>query len=128
MDTGKPADQATKPVHALRITKEADPDRKGYDDIHMWGCWPVLAIETGGYADFEIHDPWTGRRAHVYAYRCVKHQDPAKPDLTMMGCGDCRNTTVYDALRHMVDALEAANFFPTGDELDDVKPASPPTT
>lgn len=56
-------------------------------DSHLWGEFPVLAIETGGYNDLTAVDPYTGNTVRI--------------DLTG------QDATVYDSLRRLIDRLEA---------------------
>lgn len=74
-----------------RILAPWDPDKQvtPYADTHTWGCWPVLAIETGGYNDYEVTDPYTGRKFWARAW------DSENP---------------YNGLRKLVDAMETAGF------------------
>jgi len=67
-----------------------DPDKPRYPQAgaHTWNAWPVLAIETGGYHDYEVHDPATGRFFWARAW----DENP------------------YTGLRKLIDAMEAAQF------------------
>lgn len=61
-------------------------------ESHLWGMFPVLTIENGGYSDLEAQDPYTGRTLHLRAYD--------------------GGVTTYDAMRRLIDAMEAADFLP----------------
>ena len=79
-----------------------DPTAPRYphsDGKHTWNAWPILAIETGGYSDYEVHHPYTGEMFWARAW----DENP------------------YTGLRKLVDAMEAAGFLdiPAGDEMDD---------
>lgn len=86
-----------------------------HNDRYQWGAWPVIAIETGGYSDLEAHNPSTGDYLWTRALRCDKHPDPA--DASWVECEACRNGTIYDALRRLVDAMEAHGFLDDPEEL-----------
>jgi hypothetical protein len=72
------------------------PDAPRYPKVetHLWGMWPVLAIETGGYRDLEAKDPYTGRALNARVIR--------------------DGQSIYDALRLLIDAMEAVDFLPDG--------------
>lgn len=67
-------------------------------ESHLWGMFPILAIENGGYNDLEAQDPYTGRTIHLRAYDGEEN--------------------IYGALRRLIDAMEAANFLPEDDSRD----------
>ena len=86
-----------------RVYPAFNPDAPRYPKVesHLWGAWPIIAVrrdgeplvtvETGGYHDLEVQDPYTGRTMWVRAYAG-------------------KDTSVYDALRRLIDAMEAASF------------------
>ena len=79
---------------AFKVIPPFQPDAPNYPqlDTHLWSAFAVLAVETGGYHDIEARDPYTGRKLW-----------------TRLSDGD---HNVYSQLRQLVDAMEAADFFP----------------
>ena len=75
-----------------------NPDAPRYPrcGTHLWSAFALLAVETGGYNDIEAVDPYTGR--------VVWTRLPEDKDLN-----------VYDQLRHLIDAMEAAEFYAASD-------------
>lgn len=74
-----------------------DPTKARYpqgEGTHTWNAWPILAIETGGYSDYEVHHPYTGEVFWARAW----DENP------------------YTGLRKLVDAMEAAGFLDAPDE------------
>jgi len=69
---------------------------QGWPEVesHLWGAFPVLAIETGGYSDIEAIDPFTRRRFNV----------------AQAWAGE---TNVYDAMRKLIDAMQEVGFLDT---------------
>lgn len=91
MTTTKPTGQhitVTGPTHASQNWPEADS--------HVWGEFPYLAVEAGGYGDLVATDPGTGRTIRV--------SDAADSD------------NPYTNLRALIDAMEREGFLdtPTG--------------
>lgn len=76
-----------------KVSRAFNPDAPRYPQVesHLWGAWPVLAIETGGYADFEVQDPYSGRSLWA---KCFDGDNP------------------YDSLRKLIDIMEAVDFLP----------------
>lgn len=76
-------------------------------ETHQFGCWPVLVIETGGYNDVEIIDPFTRRRlwiGNMWTDRDNGGVGPVKTD------GPAEGRTTADALRRTADVLDATGF------------------
>ena len=84
----------SKAGYPWQVSPAFDPQVKYWPNVesHLWGAFPVLAIETGGYNDIEAEDPFTGRTFYLG--------------------GSCNGEGVspYDALRRLVDAMEEAGF------------------
>lgn len=69
------------------------PEEQRYPQAtaHTWGEFPVIAVEMGGYSDITAVDPYTGRRL-------------------WLGGANGADATPYDALRRLIDAMEAQGF------------------
>lgn len=92
-----------------KVCLASESDQRPYpdSDTHLWGCWPVLAIETGGYNDVEVIDPFTQRRlwiGNMWTDRENRGLGPIKTDAAAEG----RNTA--EVLRRIADVLEATSF------------------
>lgn len=71
------------------------PDAPHYPKVetHLWGAWPLLALEIDGYRGVDVRDPYTGRS--IYAHDVFED-----------------GRSIYDTLRLVIDAMEAADFLP----------------
>lgn len=87
-------------ITEANVTRKGMPPEDCYpkNGTHTWGAFACLAIEMGGYGDFEIVDPYTGRRFWTPAFGNNDEND---------------NPTIYDALRRAIDAMEAHAFLTT---------------
>jgi hypothetical protein len=83
-----------------------DSGRKLYpdSDVYQFGCWPVLVIETGGYNDVEIIDPYDRRALWIGEVWSAR-----KPDGTLPEGGD-EDRSLPDVLRRIADVMEATDF------------------
>jgi hypothetical protein len=91
---GLPA--APAPVRDVHIS-EVRPREECYPkrDQFIWNEFALGAVEMGGYNDITFVDPYTGRRfwmGHAF-----------------VGAGG-EKLSMYDALRRLVDAMEAEKF------------------
>ncbi len=60
-------------------------------DTHQWNEFPLLAMETGGYRDATVTDPYSGRRMWV-------------------GGVFLPENNIYDSLRAVIDEMEKHEF------------------
>ncbi len=65
--------------------------------VHAWNAWPILAIETGGYNDLEVTDPYTGRCLWVGEV----WDGSTNPDNV---------SALPNALRRVADTIEQSRF------------------
>lgn len=82
-------------------TTPGDPEQDHYPHTgtHEWGEFAGLAIELGGYGDITAIDPYSGDRFWL--------ADAFSRDAsTSMPLAD----DWYNALRKLIDAMEAANW------------------
>lgn len=117
---------ATKPTHKGREynISASQPKQECYpsNDRYQWQEFAGLAIEFGGYADVTAIDPYSGRRFWLaQAFACDEHaaelNDAEPGDQAMQvyaakrGCEKCRTSTALDAIRRLLDAIEADGTF-----------------
>ena len=83
---------------AWKLSGPFNPDAPRYPlvDSHLWGAWPFLAIEMEGYGDLSAHDAQTGMSFWAQCFRGDPLEDPAAP---------------YNAMRKLIDLMQAAQFF-----------------
>lgn len=83
---------------AWKLSRPFNPDAPRYPNVntHLWGAWPFLAIEMEGYGDLSAHDASTGMSFWAQCFTGNAEDDPAAP---------------YDAMRKLVDLMQAADFF-----------------
>lgn len=77
---------------------------------HTWNEFAGMAIECGGYSDISAVDPYTGRRFHLSCAFVADDQVKDWPRQDGPGLG------LYDAMRRLIDAMEAARFAQSADE------------
>lgn len=61
-----------------------------------FNAWPIMVIETGGYNDIEITDPYTGQ--HLWVGEAWGHNDDDEP------------SALARALRRAADTIEQSGF------------------
>lgn len=83
-------------------------------DVYQFGCWPVLIVETGGYNDVEIVDPYSRRKLWVGEIWSARQLDGTLPP------GGDEDRSLPDVLRRIADVLEASGFL--GDRENNADP------
>lgn len=94
---------------SLQVIRREPETKAG---AHTWGAFAYLAIESGGYADLTVINPWNGDSLRTYACKTG-----GTPD------GDWI-ANPYTCLRNLIDAMEQAQFLGAAEQAPDSDGAS----